>query len=154
MVTVPCIDSAENKCRHESCLYYCNHIQIIYANTQFCTERKTDRQDGSRDEETDNNWCDRQFFQNQNSNVQLVQCTDQMKIKCPLHIMYFTFVNPHNASCIVPLQYSLHRFSHCQTERPKGYEEFLHTRSCVSTTVFFYCLTLSHFTIFFFNNLH
>lgn len=77
-----------------------------------------------------------------------------MKIKCPLHIMYFTFVNPHYARWTVPLQYSLHRFAHCQTERPKGYEEFLHTRSCVSTTVFFYCLTLSHFTIFFFNNLH
>lgn len=74
-----------------------------------------------------------------------------MKIKCPLHIMYFTFVNPHYARCIVPL--SLHRFAHCQTERPKGYEEeFLHTRSCVSTTMDFYCL--SHFTIFFFNNLH
>lgn len=28
-----------------------------------------------------------------------------MKIKCPLHIMYFTFVNPHYARCIVPLQY-------------------------------------------------
>lgn len=67
MVTVPCIDSAENKCRQESCLYYCNHIQIVYANTQserfVQRERKTDRQtEGSRDGETDNNWCDRQFF--------------------------------------------------------------------------------------------
>lgn len=136
MVTVPCIDSAENKCRQESCLYYCNHIQVIYANTQSERFVQRERQtDGSRDGETDNNWCDRQIFQNQNSNVQLVQCTDQMKIKCPLHIMYFTFVNPHYARCIVPRQYSLYRFAHCQTERPKGYEEFLHTRSCVSTTM-------------------
>lgn len=47
-MTVPCIDSAENKCRQESCLYYCNHIQIVYANTQserfVQRERQTDRQ--------------------------------------------------------------------------------------------------------------
>lgn len=111
MVTVPCIDSAENKCRQESCLCYCNHIQVIYANTQSESfvqrERQTDRR---IERQTIIGAIDTfvlykvyfSYFQNQNSNVQLVQCTDQMKIKCPLHIMYFTFVNPQTRQVYSP----------------------------------------------------
>lgn len=52
MVTVPCIDSAENKCRQESCLYYCNHIQVIYANTQSERFVQRERQTDKTDQET------------------------------------------------------------------------------------------------------
>lgn len=66
-MTVPCIDSAENKCRRqESCLYYCNHIQIIYANTQserfVQRERQTDKTDRETKRQTIIGAIDKFFY--------------------------------------------------------------------------------------------
>lgn len=76
-----------------------------------------------------------------------------MKIKCPLHIMYFTFVNPHYARCIVPLQYKpIQICTLLDRNTLKAMKSFyIQDPASVPQWIFIACL-ISQF--FFFNNLH